>query len=667
MSTALITLPKDPDALSAVVNEHMARELSRTSYKRLMLLLYSAYLQGARHFSEFNMQTGHLHYTFQDPEGNLLFKSQKLLHTLNQFIGHFMAGSIRPSVVRSDGTLQGVRDRAICQAIVDAAVTDQQLGKFSPDFMFNFLGLGGCGVMQEVADHPVLGIYADMQVIHPCEMFPFPSLTNDRTKAAGLLWRRYVPVSFLQEKLGKNRIARLKDKLRTISISIGAPEQATTLAGGFETWWQGSGYGTYGMVANGKSNVDDRKVDMVEIRELYVDSPCGLSNRYVVQSGDAILIDEDRKGKEFIRPLRYLRCLDDGSWHGQGLCDLLFPYVREHELMVSNLIENIRTMSKYDVLVLPQSMLDTETAFRDVGHGLKVFTWQPDPMTENVRPSTVRQATSGDMPGKASAFIDSLMAQVSFPEILQGNAPGRVDSSSGLQFLDQQARKALNAPIANIQSGLGEIYRSITDDALRAYRDAGRPVPIGRLNIEMAGIKLDPKSSKMSIAGDGSIPDIFRLTFTTREAAPKNPAALKQEAQMYLQNQQLSVDQFKFYCIQEGLDASMPMGKERNSYEKCVRNIIILFNDGETPGEITRTPETNNPVIDGMVLEEFMQSFAFSMASPEVQDSFTAWYNDLQAQGGAVLPEGYMPPDEMALLRMGQQAAQPAEQGPPNG
>lgn len=642
----------------------MSRELSRSAYWRLMRLLYHYYLSGARHFSEFNIRNGQLKYNFVDSDGNLYFRDQKLLQIVNQFVGHSLSADWRPSVTRTDLSLSGMRERAVAQAVLDAVVTPQSMVQFLPDAFFFFWAYGGVGIQGCVEDHPTVGLTSDLQAIHPCELFPFPSTGPDKTKANGLVWRRYFAAEALRDKVGARTFNRMKDKLKTIRIARGEAESRIGLSGAYESvgvGLQGTGF-TGPRPAEPQNSEDSGLVDLVEVREAWIDGEAGFCDRYVVQSGDAILIDEDYEGKGFYRNLRYVRCLEDGTWHGQGICDLLFPYVREKEKMLSHLLENIRSMSSYDLLVLPQSQFDQQTAFRDVGRGLRICTYSPDPFAENARPTTVRQATSGEIPGKASVMLDQMIQAMAFPEILQGNAPGRVDSAQGLEFLDEQARKALNAPTGNLQTGLGAIYQAMVCEAVRKFSESKRPIPVSRLSLDMAGVVLSADQSKVTFTdGVNPLPDPSRLVFTVKNSAPKSPAALKQEAVGYLTNQQITIDQFQYYCVSQGIDVAMPLGRTKNAYEKAVRNILVLFADGQTPGQVVATPYSNVPTIDLQVLEEFMASVTFSLASPAVQTAFMQYMQDLQTQLGTVLPAGYQNPDDVVIQRQ----ADMAQQGPP--
>ena len=97
------------------------------------------------------------------------------------------------------------------------------------------------------------------------------------------------------------------------------------------------------------------------------------------------------------------------------------------------------------------------------------------------------------------------------------------------------------------------------------------------------------------------------------------------------------------------------MEEERAAYEMVVKNCLILYGNGEMPGEIVLTPHTALPNLQLRVLTSFMAGPQMSMASPEVQDEFMKYKQFLQQGLGNVLPEGVPLPEEAAMQRMMQQ------------
>jgi hypothetical protein len=107
------------------------------------------------------------------------------------------------------------------------------------------------------------------------------------------------------------------------------------------------------------------------------------------------------------------------------------------------------------------------------------------------------------------------------------------------------------------------------------------------------------------------------------------------------------------------------MGEEQSAYESVVRNILMLFGDGENPGQIILTPHTVLPALQGRVLNAFMSSPKMAMASPTVQDEFKKYREFLMMSMGMVLPEGVPSPEEMMPPPPQQGQNAPAPAAPP--
>lgn len=122
--------------------------------------------------------------------------------------------------------------------------------------------------------------------------------------------------------------------------------------------------------------------------------------------------------------------------------------------------------------------------------------------------------------------------------------------------------------------------------------------------------------------------------------------ARKQEALQYLQLGIMSPGNFVLAALNEGWDIPGWLTREQGAYESGIRDILTLYGDGITPGEITVTPHTAAPDIQIRVLQSFMVGPAMRRASPEVQDQFLRYKQFLELSMGNVLPEGVPTPDQ---------------------
>jgi hypothetical protein len=392
----------------------------------------------------------------------------------------------------------------------------------------------------------------------------------------------------------------------------------------------------------------DKDMDVVKLRELWLHGPKSTVTRYAVVSGAYTLEDIDTEGVEVYCPIGFARFMDNGQWHGAGMFDLMFPLIREAEKMIKQLFKNVRDTDRYGVLVLPQGSFNASTMLRDIGHGLRVVPWEPDPISEGFRPFAVQPFNTGDVPGRTAAFAQDQIDRVNpIRDLIQEK--GRVDSAVGLSFLDEQINRAMTSPSAGIQQAFGDMYRSLVSNASREVTLSPRAIPVQRLTVDLAGAVIDPESLEVSFDSN-PLPNVSRLAFGIRQRHPRSEVARKAEAMELQQRLQIDPDTFILFAMKEGLDFAMWTDEHQSAYETVVRNIILLYGDGQSPGQIIVVPEQAKPEIQMRVLGAFMGSPVMMVASPEVQNAFTRYKQTLLDFLGLVLPAAVPNPDDLAML-----------------
>jgi hypothetical protein len=342
--------------------------------------------------------------------------------------------------------------------------------------------------------------------------------------------------------------------------------------------------------------------------------------------------------------------MDTGTFYGAGLFDLLFGICRQAEHMMKSLFNNIRDTDRYGVLVLPQGSMNERTLLKDVGRGLRVMTYTPDPLNENFKPFPIQPWNAGDAPGKVAQFAREVMQQISpVQDLLQEK--GRVDSAPGLQFLDEQITKAMTNPSIGIQRAFGNMYRSMTAQAVSNIVQFPRTVPVNYVTLDLAGAVLDIEKSTVSFENN-PLPQVGYLSFGVKQVNPRSETARKEEAMALLKTGLTDPTGLKIFALKEGLDFAMWMDEEKGAYESIVQNILVLYGNGETPGQVVVTQHMMRPDIQMRVLSGFMTSPILSVASPEVQDEFRKFRDAMLRFMGQTLPQQVPTPDEAAVMGM---------------
>lgn len=646
-------LPKDGKLVAQILDEHVQRERERTRYRRVTWLLAWYYFNGYRRFDVFNPETGELRPHYLDEEGAMEYQSQELLSKINDAAGRLGGMDARPKVARTGLSLPTIRDRAVMQVLMDSAVGEDHLRDVKRNFAWNLACLGCCGIAGNVEDSAA-GLVADMEVVHPRELFPFPTTGVDHTKARGLVRERVVPLSFLQEVFG-DRIKRKLDDMEWYETIYGEEQhQADTDDMGYHYSHR------EGPMGGGGDGAKEKEHEVVRVRELWLNGVRDEVSRYVVCSGDAVLEDRDYGGQLAYCPVGVARFMDNGTWHGVGMFDLLYSVHRQFEMLCKSLFNNIRDMDRYGVLVLPQGEFNENQLLKDVGRGLKAMYYEPDPTVESFRPFNIAPATIGDVPGRTAQFAKEIMGSVS-PLANLVEEKGRIDSAAGLQFLDEAIREAITGPTQGVIQAWGTAYRGVAQQLLQQVVTSDRAVPLSQLTTELAGVIIDPESGQVSFSRSANkLPDLKVLSFGIQSLSPQSAVARKQEAlEMWEKGLEQDPIGFRLFALKEGLDFAMWLEEEREPYESCVRDILMLYGDGQTPGEIVLTPHSSKPELQLRVVSAFMSGVAMKMASPEVQDAFMSYSDTLRGYTGMVLPAGIPNPDDAAMLSASLGPSQP--------
>lgn len=649
MSVDILQLPKDEKALCRVIDKHAEREEARLRYRVITWKLLWYYLNGARRFDVFDPRTGALQPHFVDEQGNMEFQAQDLLFQINRVSARIASMDLRPRIMASGTSLDAMRQRAVSQVAMDSVISETQLDLIKDNFAYIFTALGSCGITGYIVDHPTVGLTTDLEVIHPGELFPFPSLGHDHTKVRGIMRQRVVPFEFLKQKFGASRIEAAEDDLEFWDVMVGEPLGKN---------WDPINNGSYlytsqpiGSATTWATGAEDSMKEVMRVcrvRELWLDGPRGTCQRYVVTCGEKKLDDMDFEGQEVYCPIGFARFMQSGTFHGLGLFDLLFPIQRQLELMLKSLFNNMRDIDRYGVVCIPTGQWNERTVLRDVGRGLRVLPWEPDPMSEGFRPFPITPFNSGDAPGKTAAFAKELMASINpLPDLAEEK--GRVDSAQGLQFLDEQISQAMTSPSRGVTAAFGQAYRGVMAQTTRALLTSPRALPVGRLTLDLAGAVIDPVKNTVSFT-ENPIPDIGRLVFTIKESNPRSQAARKQEAYENFDKGLNDPDSLKLLALDEGLDLAIWMKEDQAPYEVIVRDILTMYGDGVTPGQVIFAPHISKPQLQLRVLGMFMSSLAMRNASARVIDAFKAYRETLISWMGMTLPNAVPNPDDAAML-----------------
>ena len=645
MALDALQLPKDPETLARVVERHARRCAQQLMYRRTNWLLAWYYLNGYRRFDIWDPNTGNISPHLLDEEGNMEFQENELLYMINQVVGRIQSMDCRPKVDQQGSSLESLRNRALAQIMGDSVVPDDVVRRVQEEFGYLFACLGFCGLTGHLVDHPTIGLTSDIEVIHPRELFPFPITGQDFTKTYGIVRQRWVPVEHLRRTYGNAKVNARLDTMEWYSADHGDNWSDRDIVRGI-TYWSGShpGQGDYGSNA-----AKDEWLEVAKVRELWLTGPAGTVTQYVCCSGEAMFQRSDLSGLEVYNPIGWARFFNNGTWHGAGMFDMLFSISRMHERLAKQLFNNVMDLDRYGILVLPQGQMPQNQILRDVGRGLRVMFWEPDAIAEGFKPFPIQPWNTGDMPGRVAQYAREGMRAINpIQDLIQEK--GRIDSASGLQFLEEQITRAITSPTLGVVKAFGDMYRSLVQKVGASLMSSRRALPAGNLTLDLAGAIIDPKTNNVSFK-ENPLPSISRLSFTIRAVSPKSTVARKQEAlDLWAKGVETDPMAFRLFAQKEGLDFAMWSDEDSGAYERAVRCILTTYGDGDTPGQVILTPHTIRPEIFMRVLNAFCTGPYMEQASAAVHNAIRGLRLTLINFMGLTLPNAVPNPDDAAML-----------------
>ncbi len=659
-----VGLPKNKDALVQTINNHFDREFQRMQTNLTMMRVIWHYLAGARNFKVIDLQNGMVKADIYDDEGKIDFQSSDLLRAIDKVVGYMKSYDLSNKVTGEGHSLSAIKDSAVGQAISDAAFSTADIERANDEFLNIYAAYGSCGIMAHVDSNPAsgLGLTADIEVVHPSELVPFPSPGMDLSKVTGIGRQYFVPLEVLVAKLGSKVNGWVKDMY---AFRVEPGEDVKALHSGEQgAWWTSESL----TASAGAPATSETSVVYVRLRELWLDGPRGTCSRKICVSGDKLIQDLNFEDIVAYRPVGFARFINNGTFHGAGMFHVLFGVARNLERLNKSVFQQVTDMEQFGCLVLPQGGFNVNATLKTIGKGLKVLPWEPDPMDGGQKPFMIQPVNVGDSNTRTAVYAQQYFNSIN-PIVDIIKEKGRVDSGSGLSFLQEQVDRAMTNPTWGVIKAYGEMYKSALAAASKVLVEQPGSLPVTRLTLELAGAKIDWETNTVMFP-QNPLPSIARLVCRPKLAQQRSRAQRKAESIEYLKLGISDPTRFFIKSIEESWDLPMWMDDYENAYKSFVRNALTLYNDGATPGMLVENPAFVKPELQAMLCKAFLASPKIAVASVKVQKAFIEYYNFLVQQSGRTLPDG-LPynPDDLAALLVGAQGAQdsmpPAQGGMP--
>jgi hypothetical protein len=660
-----LTIPKtDADAEHAI-NQMVKEGKNRRNAKAVNWWINHWYLQGARNFSDLDYNNGTVTIGYSDSDGVLNFQYEGIVAQYVGQLGRLMAIDLSPVVRRKGVSLDGLRKAGIGQTVLSAAFPDRKVEELKQALFPALLTYGTAGTVLWVEDEDSMGI----EVVMPWELLPVPVSVATPNQARGLIRRRMVPKKWVQE-LTETIGARSKKYKEMISYEVPVGDMPNDAASRFGHENAGLGFSAASTAIRdrtlsknytgaGGTKKDKTKVDIVELVELWMYTPDGYLAEYIVQAGEKLLMRNKMQSLKH-SPIAVCRDTPVGGFWGRSYVGTLIPLNTEVEYALSSTFQALHDFDTYGITMWPASAGTPAEADRG-SDGLRKLLYEIDYTVPDQKPFNVQPAKMTPFHMKGVELAVTLNDKIANqPQaLMQGDAPGRVDSSQGLGLLFELSSVPL-APVAkSVSEAVSQCYRAALGIAKDTWK-GDKVVDISSLDDGVAGVRIDAEAGTMSLE-DNSIPHPDEVQVTVSSAVPISDEQKKAELKDALEKGIITLREYQFKVREEGLD--LPVGDDAawQNYRRAKMENIILFGDGEQSGEI-RPNERDMHAIHLEVLDAFMAKPEFHQANQKVHDQFVDHYEYHQTGLGA-LPEGMEAPEEAAELALMQQGDM-AQMGP---
>lgn len=663
---AQFELPTDSKELVKALDQEIKRAEVERNIQKASWKIVDSYLSGARHFNIVDPMAGTMEIAYDNWDGTLQLRYEQLLQDYSIEVGRLMKMQVDPVGTRSGESLDALRRGAIGHAFLSAQVAPLGLETVKNEFIKTVVKYGTAGLEHFETGDPR---FPDaVSVVHPRELMGLPAWSDGLYSRRAFCRKRSVPLEWAREKLKelKKTLPSNPAELRAVPVQWGSTipgESINTPYGSLETspnsvpyitdskYNQGQGKGSKGMLDSGKPTEQGRLY--VPWEEVYVEGIMpGTMCRMILKIGDHIAMDTyyEDKGTKTMCPITIGRYTDTGRFYGRGYVGPQIPFHDCIEKMLANFFQNVIDMDLYGTTLLPDTWsVDTETFKK--GRRPRFQTYSPDISAPHHQQIHIAPATSGTLPAKAAEVGVGVTQKLSgHGPMFQGNAIGRMDSTSGYGFMYDVANLNLAMASHSIADAFVGLYARLIQVAKKRYDEIGRDgIQLPVIDEAMAGIVID-KNGSLELT-DNPIPDPWDFKIDVKDRTPRDMMTRKQELKENLQLQLVTPTQFWLTAYDEKLDIPGSPKDLIESYRKAIWQVVMLFRDGKEPGMIVTSEATMNPEVQLMVVQRFMNKIEFSLADQKVREAFEQWKTTLEQAMGQGFPSGLMPPEQSGQMQ----------------
>ena len=697
--SAILELPsKESNDLSEAIEVLLRPAIIQRNIHQIGWWIVDAYLQGMRRFDVVDLHRGQLDVSYQEEDGDVHMRWEEPLTRIQTEVGRLSRLDMSPIASKQLHSLESLRNSSIAQVLLDQQETLVDADTISLGYLTGLVQYGTYGIAswRDADSESPLAIIRE--TIPPWELLALPAGHSNPTDIRAVVRTRLFPLAQLVKQKGV-KLPSDEALLDIVELPYGTNTSQSVAGPGFSR--HGAGAGTFdalfdeepggrtkttGIAARRKLTPSRTTEKFVRLREVYVLGPQNNTvARYVARAGRAVVLDLPYLADDITVPfpIGIGRYQSIGHFYGRSFAGKIIPFSLELENLLERLITNMADFDRFGFTMIPFDRGIDFESFKATEEP-RIIGYEPDITVNTSGVEQITPVTASDIPGRVFQLglssLDRITAQ---GPLFSGIAPGRADSGEAFSVLAETGATHLIPTAKSIKSSYATMFRFQLHEIRQRFREGladDKGLPLTRIENSIAGVTIDSATGRIQLEAE-QLPDPFSVNLSIRSDDPISGERRRQEALLMYKEGILSPLEFIILNYKEGWD--YPIGNRAvwENYVKAVLVNLIMFNDGETPGElpsaapaagilgVTFHEAADKPEVHLLAIEDFIAGPEFSLASPAVQNAFLTRIVEVRARMGNVLPS-QMPPIEQAAVESlaRRQAAESGEQlqGAPN-
>jgi hypothetical protein len=658
-SAALFPSGGDNDELASAIDACASAGTVDRNFASVEWQMVDHWLAGVRNFKIIARSEGMIRPKWVETDVELNLPGLEYIYRIE--LGRLLNMDTSPFVERIGFGLESVRKASTGMAALRYMCSQGGMAdgrRLHREVCTTVIKYGMCGIYHSRLRGDDIGGRTSVTTVPPWELLPIPANVDNDTDCRGIIRRCWLPLRYVRGLAGIDvRPSNERLDLMDLPYGVVPGEAQDTSASGeaaaIERTFAGAG--TPGTLTQPDSSKEKQPWVRVDLVWLY--RPGGFVSRFIVKLGRVIAIDQHDDDPDFRRvvpPIAITYWNPTGLFYSRGFLGSQLALLRNIEAMLDNQFRVVREWDEFKLLVIPQNSGISMSQLKK-SERRKITPAISDPTMKNEKPYAIPPETGGDlMRMTAKMGIELLNLWSGQSELYSGGAPGRAEAAAALGFLHETGSVNIAGCANSIGDAYAVVYRSMLQaarrevDRERAEGDSVSSFVLPAMTDQLIGLVVDPLTGAISLDRN-PLPHPWEVRVDVRQRTVSSRETRRQDLGLMHQSGLVNDDDFVIINEREGLGWDIRDKTAWETYRSTMLGIMLLYGDGETPGDWIGSPGYERDDLVLRLLHEFMASPEFRVASSMVKNAVIA-VRDEYAKKLGMYPDQMPGVEEMAAI-----------------